>query len=135
PYAPELRREAETDWEQVARDSWPPLPVGKRFYLVPPWHTTPAPAGRIRLEINPGMACGTGWHPCTQLSLEALEEYVHPGASVLDVGTGSGILSIAAGLLGATHVFGCDIDFDAVSIAKERIAWPAFVGSANAVRD
>lgn len=135
PHQPALRREDDTDWEQVARDAWPPLAIGHRFYLVPPWHTGPVPAGRLRLEINPGMACGTGWHPCTQLCLEALESSVRPGDSVLDVGCGSGILSAAASLLGAGQVVACDLDYEAVQATREGVACPAFMGSANAIRD
>jgi ribosomal protein L11 methyltransferase len=133
-YQPELRRENDIDWEQVTRDAWPALLVGTRFYLVPSWHTAPAPSGRLRLEINPGMACGTGWHPCTQLCIEALERYVRAGDCVLDAGSGSGILSVAASLLGAHRVFGCDIDCDAVEAARERVPCPVFVGSVDAVR-
>ena len=134
PYHPKLRIEAATDWEQVSRDAWPPLLVGNRFFLVPPWRDDPAPAGRIRLEVNPGMACGTGWHPCTQLCLAALEQHVRPGTCVLDVGCGSGILSLAAVLLGASSVTACDIDFDAVMIAHERLPCPVFTGSIDAVQ-
>lgn len=133
-YAPELRYEEDIDWEEVARDAWPALLVGSRFHLVPPWNVHPTPAGRLRLEINPGMACGTGWHPCTQLCLEALEQYLQRGDSVLDVGSGSGILSLAATLLGAQRVVGCDIDREALKVARERISCPAFVGSVDAVR-
>ena len=92
------------------------------------------PAGRLRLEIYPGMACGTGRHPATQLCLRAIERFVRPGARVLDVGSGSGILSDAARLVGAAQVIGCDIDADAVCIARERVDVPMFVGSADAVR-
>src|ERR1700691_2629248 len=96
---------------RVLRDAWPPLCVGERFYLVAPWHAAvQAPAGRMRLEIYPGMACGTGRHPATQLCLQAIERYVKPGAQVLDVGSGSGILSDAARLLGAGVVIACDVD-------------------------
>ena len=132
-YEPELRREANIDWAQVARDAWPPLLVGSRFFLVPPWRDDPAPPGRLRLEINPGMACGTGWHPCTQLCLAALEQHVRPGDSVLDAGCGSGILGLAATLLGATRVIGCDVDFDAVTVSRDRSPCPVFAGSVDAV--
>jgi ribosomal protein L11 methyltransferase len=134
-FSPELREEKPTDWERVTHQAWPPLAVGKRFYLVAPWDAaTPTPPGRLRLEIYPGMACGTGRHPATQLCLQAIERYVTPGARVLDVGTGSGILSAAATLVGAGRVIGCDIDAEAVHIASERVAVPVFVGSCEAVR-
>ena len=134
-FSPESREEGATDWERVSRDAWPPVCVGERFYLVAPWDSaTPTPADRLRLEIYPGMACGTGRHPATQLCLQAIERYVKPGARVLDVGSGSGILSDAARLMGAGCVVGCDVDPDAVGIARERVNVPMFVGSANAVR-
>jgi ribosomal protein L11 methyltransferase len=116
------------DWVQETRDAWPPVLVGKRFFLVPPWCEEPAPPGRLRLEMNPGLQCGTGQHPCTKLCLEAMEQMIRPGDSVLDVGTGSGILSIAAKLLGAGLVVACDIDPDAARMA------PFFVGSVDAIR-
>jgi ribosomal protein L11 methyltransferase len=134
-FSPEFREEEPVDWEQSTRDAWPPLCVGERFFLVAPWddaaHT---PAGRLRLEIYPGLACGTGRHPATQLCLQAIERSVKPGMRVLDVGSGSGILSDAAKLMGATCVVGCDIDADNVRIARERVDVPMFVGSADAVR-
>jgi ribosomal protein L11 methyltransferase len=134
-FSPEFRAEPATDWERVTRESWPPLCVGERFFLVAPWdEATPTPGGRLRLEIYPGMACGTGRHPATQLCLQAIERYVQPGARVLDVGSGSGILSDAAKLMGADCVIGCDVDPDAVGIARERVDVPMFVGSADAVQ-
>lgn len=125
----------EEDWERRTRESFPAFAIGERFWLAPPWNSDPEPPGRMRLEINPGLACGTGWHPCTQMCLEALERYLAPGASVLDVGTGSGILMAAAELLGAGRVAGCDIDVDAVAVARERTGNRVFAGSAAAVRD
>jgi len=115
--------------EEAARDLLQPMEVGERFFLVPEWRDDPAPEGRLRIAVNPGMAFGTGVHETTQLAMEALERYVAPGASVLDVGTGSGILAVAAHLLGAAHVYGCDIDPVAMEIAGN-----GFVGSADAVR-
>ncbi len=123
------RIEEQRDWVQSARDLLQPLLVGERFFLVPEWRDDPAPPGRYRIVINPGMAFGTGVHETTQLCLEALEDYVKPAMTVLDVGAGSGILGRAARLLGATRVFSCDIDEVAVGIAGE-----GFVGSVDAVR-
>ena len=133
-YAPELREEKLVDWEQATRDAWPPMLAGDRFFLAPPWCVEPTPAGRLRLPIYPGMACGTGRHPATQLALQAIEKYVRPGDHVVDVGTGSGILAAAAMLVGAGKVVACDIDPEAVAVARERLDTPVFVGSASAIR-
>src|ERR1039458_7126396 len=105
-----------------------PMEVGRRFFLVPEWRDDPAPPGRFRIAVNPGMAFGTGVHETTRLALEALEEFVKPGMTVLDVGTGSGILAKAARLLGAARVYACDTDPVAVEIAGD-----GFIGSVNAV--
>ena len=133
-FAPVARREAAVDWERATRESFPALEIGERFFLVPPWSEEAAPAGRLRLTIEPGMACGTGWHPCTQLCLEAMETRVVPGGTFVDVGCGSGILSEAARLLGAVGIAACDIDEEAVRVARERIGAPVFIGSVDAVR-
>ncbi|MGC9970191.1 MAG: 50S ribosomal protein L11 methyltransferase [Bryobacteraceae bacterium] len=127
------------DWVQVAQSQWSPVLVGERFYLVPAWSREPAPPGRLRLVMNPGQACGTGWHPATQLCLEAMERHVFPGAAVLDLGTGSGILAVAAALLGAGPIYACDIDPDATLAARDRLRQEGveanlFVGSARSVR-
>jgi ribosomal protein L11 methyltransferase len=134
-YSPELRQEASIDWSQVSRDAWPPLEIGNRFFLVAPWSTDFAPAGRLRLEIHPGMACGTGRHPCTQLCLQAIEKHVRTGDTVIDIGTGSGILSAAALLMGAKRAIAGDIDPNAVRIASERMEnVHLFIGSVDAIR-
>jgi len=124
-----LRREEERDWVQSARDLLQPMTVGERFFLGPVWRDDPAPAGRFRIAVNPGMAFGTGVHETTRLCIEALERHVRPGMAILDVGTGSGILAEAARLLGASPVWACDLDPVAVEIAGN-----GFVGSAEAVR-
>lgn len=123
------RTEEQRDWVQSARDLLQPMEVGRRFFLVPEWRDDPAPAGRFRIAVNPGMAFGTGVHETTRLSIEALEDFLQPGMSVLDVGTGSGILAKAARLLGAGKVYACDTDPVAVEIA----GGGAFVGSVDAV--
>lgn len=123
-----VREEEQRDWVQSARDLLQPMEVGRRFFLVPEWRDDPPPEGRFRITVNPGMAFGTGVHETTRLCLEALEDYVRPGMRVLDVGTGSGILAKAAELLGAGHVYACDIDPIAVEIAGS-----GFIGSVDAV--
>ena len=126
------RTEEERDWVQSAHDLLKPMRVGSRFFLVPEWRDDPAPDGRFRITVNPGMAFGTGVHETTQLCIEALEEYLKPGMTVLDVGTGSGILAQAAELLGAGRVYACDTDPVAVEIAHAKLR-QAFVGSVDAV--
>jgi ribosomal protein L11 methyltransferase len=118
----------DVDWVARTQAAFPPLLVGETFFVAAPWRTEPTPPGRLRLVINPGAQCGTGYHRCTQLCLEAMEKLIRPGDSVLDVGSGSGILTLAARLLGAGRVVSCDIDPDA--------AGPEcfFVGSVDAVR-
>jgi len=123
-----IREEEERDWVQSSRDLLQPMEVGRRFFLVPEWRDDPAPEGRFRIVVNPGMAFGTGVHETTRLCIEALEDYLQPGMSVLDVGTGSGILAKAAKLLGAGKVTACDVDPVAVEIAGE-----GFTGSVDAV--
>jgi ribosomal protein L11 methyltransferase len=120
------------DWVAEARSRLTPMLVGQRFFLVPEWRDDPTPPGRLRIVVNPGMAFGTGAHESTQLCLEALEREVKPGMTVLDVGTGSGILASAAALLGAGCVVASDIDPVAVELARQPLS---FVGTLDAVRD
>lgn len=140
PFAAQARwqKEADVNWVQVFQEHWQPFTVGERWFLAPEWRSDPAPPGRLRLTIHPGRACGTGWHPATQLSLIAMERHLLPGDAVLDLGTGSGILSQAAALLGARRVIACDIDFEAVRVAAQNLAAAPvalFTGSARALRD
>ena len=118
----------DVDWVARTEEAFPPLWVGEKFFVAAPWRTEPTPPGRMRLVINPGAQCGTGYHRCTQLCLEAMEKLIRPGDSVLDVGSGSGILSLAARLLGAGRVVSCDIDPDATGPEL------FFVGSVDTVR-
>jgi ribosomal protein L11 methyltransferase len=128
------RQEEQCDWVAVSRTNWEPLLVGSRFLLVPEWRDDPAPEGRFKIVVNPGLAFGTGIHETTQLCMEAVEKYVRRGMAVLDVGTGSGILAQAAGLLGASPVWACDIDPVAVGIARAKAGPNVFIGSVDAMR-
>lgn len=138
-HAPRLAVHESRDWVAESRSQWQPLAVGERFYLVPDWRDDAAPPGRLRIAINPGLACGTGYHEATQLCLEAIERRVGPGTAALDVGCGAGILSIACALLGASRVVACDVDPVAVEIAAAAFARAGvrampLVGSAGAIR-
>lgn len=110
------------DWVAVTQEALQPMSVGQRFFLVPEWRDDPAPEGRIRIRVNSGLAFGTGAHESTRLCLEALEELVSPGAAVVDVGTGSGILAEAAKKLGAGRVVACDIDPLSIEVAGRNFA-------------
>ena len=114
----------EEDWDENWKQYYQPFPVGVRLYIVPEWlRGGPVPPGRIPLYLNPGLIFGTGSHGTTRLCLEGVEELVRPGDRVLDLGTGSGILSIAALLLGAEQAVGCDIDPKAARVAAENAAY------------
>ena len=129
-FAGSWEQENEQDWVALAHAKLEPMLVGECFFLVPVWRGDPTPPGRMRIEVNPGMAFGTGAHETTQLCIEALERHVRPGAAVLDVGAGSGILSIAARMLGARRVVACDNDPEAVAVARAHAA--AYLGSVDA---
>lgn len=118
-YTIDLSNVREDDWLNNWRKYFKPMPVGERLLINPSWYTDTDPEGRAVLNIDPGLAFGTGKHETTRLCMEALERYVNKGAKVLDVGCGSGILGIAAVLLGADSAFGVDIDETAVRTANE----------------
>ena len=113
----------ENDWATSWQKYYKPLSVGGRLYIVPEWERgEPVPEGRIALYLNPGLTFGTGNHASTRLCLEWVEEFVRPGGTVLDLGCGSGILSVAGLLLGAESALGVDIDPKAVDVAYENAA-------------
>ena len=116
----------EDDWANNWKKYFKPLPVGGKLIISPTWEPATETDGRAVLSIDPGMAFGTGGHDTTRLVLETLERYITPDATVLDVGCGSGILSIAALLLGAQTAFGVDIDPLAVRTAVENGALNGF---------
>lgn len=118
----EVQKVHEEDWANNWKKYYKPLPIGKRLLIKPEWEPVEDDQGRIVLEMNPGMVFGTGTHQTTQLCLMALEKRVQPGMQVLDLGCGSGILSIAALLLGAGHATAVDIDPIAENIAYENAA-------------
>lgn len=110
---------SEADWANNWKKYFKPLPVGERLLIRPTWEEAEDPGDRAVLSIDPGMAFGTGGHDTTRLVLETLEQYITPETDLLDVGCGSGILSIAALLLGARSAVGVDIDPLAVKTARE----------------
>ena len=112
---------AEQNWVQLTQSQFDPIRITDRLWIVPSWHEAPD-ADAINIELDPGMAFGTGSHPTTRLCLEWLCEAVVPGCSVLDYGCGSGILGIAAAKLGAGAVLGIDIDEKAVEAARDNAA-------------
>ena len=114
---------ADNDWAYSWQKYYKPLSIGQRLYVVPEWQREePVPQGRSPLYLNPGLTFGTGSHASTQLCLEGVEEHTAAGRPVLDLGCGSGILSIAALCLGASTAVAVDIDPKAVDVAYENAA-------------
>jgi len=109
------------DWMAAWKVHYHPIPIGQRLLVLPAWLESQYPE-RVAVRIDPSMAFGTGTHPTTQLCLELVEAYVTPGEDVIDVGCGSGILSIAALKLGAGHALGVDIDSQAARSTRENAA-------------
>ena len=121
---------AETNWEESWKDSYPPQCVGEKLIVLPYWLADSDESGRLPVILDPGLTFGTGAHPSTQMVMEAMEEAVTPGCSCLDLGSGSGILSIAALRLGAGSAIGVDIDPKAEDIARENAAYNGFTAPA-----
>jgi len=116
------KRLVEQDWAEAWKAHFHVHRVGRRTVVVPSWREYEPRPNDVVIALDPGMAFGTGLHPTTELCLEALEEIVRPGASVLDLGTGSGILAIAAAKLGAVEVVALDTDAVAVKVARANVA-------------
>ena len=112
----------DADWENNWKQFYKPMEIGDRLTVIPEWESAGVPEGRVALRLNPGLTFGTGSHATTRLCLTALEEAVHGGETVLDLGCGSGILSIAALLLGADRAVACDIDEKCMDVAYENAA-------------
>lgn len=112
----------EEDWATAWKKYYHPVKVSERFTIVPTWEEyTPVQTDELIIELDPGMAFGTGTHPTTVLCIQALERTVKQGDKVIDVGTGSGVLSIAAAMLGAESVQALDLDEVAVESARQNI--------------
>ena len=112
----------DADWENNWKQFYKPMEIGDRLIVIPEWESTGVPEGRVALRLNPGLTFGTGSHATTRLCLTALEEAVHGGETVLDLGCGSGILSIAALRLGAASAKAADIDEKCLTVAYENAA-------------
>jgi len=130
---------AEQDWENNWKAYFKPFEIGKRLVIKPSWEEYENTQGRLLLEIDPASAFGTGQHATTRMCLELLEERIKGGERILDIGSGSGILSAAAGLLGAKHICAMDICENAVRITRETLALNNITACdvlcANPVRD
>lgn len=118
---PEFTPVKQSNWMEAWKQHYRPIEVGKRLLIQPAWLEA-APGERLPIRIDPGMAFGTGVHPSTQLSLQLIERYLQPGQSFIDLGCGSGVLSIAAARLGAGPILGVDIDVDAIENARHNAA-------------
>ncbi|MBC7683662.1 MAG: 50S ribosomal protein L11 methyltransferase, partial [Bdellovibrionales bacterium] len=116
-----VRDVSDQDWVRLTQSQFAPIHIGTNIWVVPSWHEAPDPTALI-LELDPGLAFGTGSHPTTRLCMEWLEAHPAPGKTVLDYGCGSGILAMVAKKLGAGDVAGVDIDPQAIESARENAA-------------
>jgi len=113
----------EEDWATAWKQYYHPVKISERFTIVPTWEEyVPVSTDELMIELDPGMAFGTGTHPTTVMCLQGLEKFVKEGDTVIDIGTGSGVLSIGAALLGAKSVHALDLDEVAVRSAQENVA-------------
>ncbi len=118
----ELQNVADVDWSENWKKYYKPFRIGSHLVVKPTWEPYEAQEGDQIIELDPGMAFGTGTHETTHMCMQLLEKHLRPGMRVMDVGTGSGILAIAAACLGAREVLAIDIDPNAVKVAKENVA-------------
>jgi len=116
--AHQFERIEDQDWERSWMDNFKPMRFGQRLWIVPSWHAAPEPDA-VNLLLDPGLAFGTGTHPTTALCLEWLDGQDLAGCQLLDFGCGSGILALAALLLGVEHAVGTDIDFQALDASRD----------------
>ena len=117
---------AEENWEESWKNNYPPQTVGETLVVLPCWLADTDTQGRLPVILDPGLTFGTGAHPSTQMVMETMEQKVSPGDHCLDLGSGSGILSITALRLGAASAIGVDIDPKAEDIARENAAYNGF---------
>ena len=122
PYTVDTDPVKEEEWATAWKDYYHPTRIGRRLVVCPTWEDYAPEEGELVMRLDPGMAFGTGTHETTRLCLAMLEKYVTPGCKMLDIGCGSGVLSIGAVLLGASEAVGVDIDATAVRVAAENAA-------------
>ena len=126
----QVRPLPEVDYQESWKDSYPPQPIGEKLMVLPCWLADTDCGSREKVILDPGLTFGTGAHPSTQMVMEAMEELVRPGSHCLDLGSGSGILSIAALRLGAASATGVDVDPKAEDIARENAGYNGFAAPA-----
>jgi len=119
-YAPDVKAVSDADWENNWRDYYQPIEIGERLVIVPEWIAYDG--ARVPVKLDPGLLFGTGDHPTTKMCLKAVEDFTRPGCRVLDIGCGSGILGIAAAVLGAQSVTAADVDEKAPEIVAANAA-------------
>jgi ribosomal protein L11 methyltransferase len=130
---PSFRGVAEADWAEAWKEHMSVLHIGRRIVVKPSWKSYTPEDEEVLIELDPGMAFGTGLHPTTRMCLTALEDFIRPGMEVLDLGTGSGILAIAATKLGASCVLAVDNDPVAVQVARENVRANGVEGAVQVV--